>query len=85
MSDRFERQQVATADDVQHQEAAAGGRQNARRQLESSVSWTTSERLRCYWLRVRLTVAEMNDASQRLVELQAPWASDGAHAGRAGC
>jgi hypothetical protein len=33
-------------------------------------------RLRSVWHRVRLSVAEMNYASRRLVELQAPWAID---------
>jgi hypothetical protein len=52
-----------------------------RRQLEKSVSWSGRERLRCLWYRLRLTVAEMNYATQRIadpriVELQAPWISD---------
>jgi hypothetical protein len=47
-----------------------------RRQLEKSVSWSGSERLRCLWYRLRLTVAEMNYATRRTVELQAPWISD---------
>jgi hypothetical protein len=47
-----------------------------RRQLEKSVSWSGRERLRCLWYRLRLTVAEMNYASRRMVELQAPWLSD---------
>jgi hypothetical protein len=47
-----------------------------RRQLEKSVSWSGPERLRCLWYRVRLTVAEMNYATRRTVELQAPWISD---------
>ena len=47
-----------------------------RRQLEKSVSWSGRERLRCVWYRLRLTVAEMNCATRRLVELQAPWISD---------
>ena len=33
-------------------------------------------RLRSAWHQVRLSVAEMNHASRRLVELQAPWAID---------
>jgi mannosyltransferase OCH1-like enzyme len=32
--------------------------------------------LRSAWRRVRLTVAEMNHATRRLVELQAPWTVD---------
>jgi hypothetical protein len=47
-----------------------------RRQLEKSVSWSGRERLRCLWYRLRLTVAEMNYATRRVVELQAPWISD---------
>jgi hypothetical protein len=47
-----------------------------RRQLEQSVSWSGRERLRCLWYRSRLTVAEMNHATQRMVEVQAPWISD---------
>ena len=47
-----------------------------RRQLEKSVSWSARERLRCLWYRLRLTVAEMNYATRRTVELQAPWISD---------
>jgi hypothetical protein len=47
-----------------------------RRQLEESVSWSGRERLRCLWRRLRLTVAEMNHATRRLVELQAPWIAD---------
>ena len=43
-----------------------------RRQLEKSVSWSARERLRCLWYRLRLTVAEMNYATRRTVELQAP-------------
>jgi hypothetical protein len=44
-----------------------------RRQLEKMVSWTGRERLRCLWYRLRLTVAEMNYATRRTVEVQAPW------------
>jgi hypothetical protein len=47
-----------------------------KRQLERSVSWSGRERLRCLWYRLRLTVAEMNYATRRMVELQAPWISD---------
>jgi hypothetical protein len=47
-----------------------------RRQLESSLSWSGRERLRCLWYRLRLTVAEMNYATRRMVELQAPWISN---------
>ena len=47
-----------------------------RRQLEKSVTWSGRERLRCLWYRLRLTIAEMNYATRRIVELQAPWISD---------
>jgi hypothetical protein len=47
-----------------------------RRQLEKSVSWTGRERLRFLWYRLRLTVAEMNYANRRMLELQAPWTAD---------
>ena len=47
-----------------------------RRQLEKSVSWSGGERLRGLWYRLRLTVAEMNYATRRVVELQAPWTAD---------
>ena len=47
-----------------------------RRQLEKSVSWSGRERLWCLWYRFRLTVAEMNYATRRTVELQAPWTAD---------
>ena len=46
-----------------------------KRYLEKTVSWTGSERLRCLWYRLRLTVAEMNYATRRVVEVQAPWIS----------
>ena len=44
-----------------------------RRHLEKMVAWTGLERLRCLWYRLRLTVAEMNYATRRTVEVQAPW------------
>ncbi len=47
-----------------------------RRHLERTVSWTGHERLRSLWYRLRMTVAEMNHATRRMVELQAPWMSD---------
>lgn len=47
-----------------------------KRQLEKSVSWSGRERLRCLWYRLRLTVAEMNYANQRMLELRAPWVTD---------
>jgi hypothetical protein len=44
-----------------------------RRHLEQMISWTGRERLRGLWYRLRLTVAEMNYATRRTVEIQAPW------------
>jgi len=43
---------------------------------EELVSWTGHERLRFLWYRLRLTISEMNHATRRMVELQAPWISD---------
>lgn len=48
----------------------APGEHIQTRQLEKSVSWSGGERLRFLWYRLRLTVAEMNYATRRLVELQ---------------
>jgi hypothetical protein len=42
-------------------------------ELEKTVAWTGPERLRCLWYRLRLTFAEMNYATRRVVEVQAPW------------
>ena len=52
---------------------APGSADLTHRQVEKLVSWTGRERLRCLWYRLRLTVAEMNYATRRVVELQAPW------------
>jgi hypothetical protein len=46
------------------------------RQLNKMGPWTRRERLRFLWYRLRLAVAEMNYATRRTVELQAPWISD---------
>ena len=46
------------------------------RHLEKAGGWTRRERLRCLWYRLRLTVQEMNYATRRIAELQAPWTSD---------
>jgi hypothetical protein len=43
-----------------------------RRHLQKTVSWTGCGRLWCLWYRLRLTVAEMNYATRRIVELQTP-------------
>ena len=42
----------------------------------ASVSWASRNWLRRLWYRLCLTVAEMNYATRRRVELQAPWISD---------
>jgi hypothetical protein len=47
-----------------------------RRQLEKSVSLSRGEWIRWQWYRLRLTVAEMNYPTRRVVELQAVPASD---------
>lgn len=47
-----------------------------RQYLEKAISWTGRERLRWLCYRLRLTVTEMNYATRRIVELQAPWISD---------
>jgi len=44
---------------------------------DNLVTWTCRERIRLLWYRLRLTVREMNHATRRVVELQAPWISDG--------
>jgi hypothetical protein len=65
-----------TAPDMGARAGSAPGSAARRRQLEKTVSWSGRERLRCLWYRLRLTVAEMNYATRRTVELQAPWISD---------
>ena len=47
-----------------------------RRQLDRAVTLTGRERLRSVWYRLRLTVAEMNYASRRMVELREPSISE---------
>jgi hypothetical protein len=39
-----------------------------RRQVEKLVSWTLSERLRCMWYRLCLTIQEMNYANAWTVD-----------------
>jgi hypothetical protein len=46
------------------------------RSVDKLVSWTWRERLRFLWYRLRLTISEMNYATRRKVEWQAPWISD---------
>ena len=52
---------------------APGSADLIHRHLEKTVTWTGRERLRYLWYRLRLTVAEMNYATRRTVEVQAPW------------
>jgi hypothetical protein len=52
-------------------DGVARQRNHWHEQLEKTVSWSTRERLRCLWYRLRLTVAEMNYATRRAVEVQA--------------
>jgi hypothetical protein len=52
-------------------DGVARQRNHWREQLKKTVSWSTRERLRCLWYRLRLTVAEMNYATRRAVEVQA--------------
>jgi hypothetical protein len=40
------------------------------------IASTVPGRLRGTWYRIRFTVQEMNYASRRVVELQAPWSVD---------
>lgn len=47
-----------------------------RPQLERSAFRTGGPGLRRLWNRLCLTVQEMNYASRRIVEVQAPWISD---------
>jgi hypothetical protein len=41
-----------------------------KQRAEELVSWTSRERFRFLWYRLRLTIAEMNYASRRMAELQ---------------
>ena len=54
--------------DRQRQEPAHPGNPGDRR---VGREWLT-----CLWYRLRLTIAEMNYATRRMVELQAPWIAD---------
>jgi hypothetical protein len=78
MSTKPQTRQTARAGEQKATIAAAldSAQRIRRRQLEKSVDWTGRERLRCLWYRVRLSVSEMNYATRRIVELQAPWISD---------
>jgi hypothetical protein len=41
-----------------------------KQRAEELVYWTSRERFRFLWYRLRLTIAEMNYASRRMAELQ---------------
>jgi hypothetical protein len=51
---------------------AAGHPTTGRPAARPAIGW----RLRWAWYQIRLTVAEMNYASRRVAELQAPWTVD---------
>jgi hypothetical protein len=44
--------------------------------IEEPAIMISHGRLRELWYRIRLTIQDMNYASRRLVELQAPWSVD---------
>jgi hypothetical protein len=46
------------------------------RQLDETVSLGIGGRLRVLWDRIYATLQDMNYASRRIVELQAPWIVD---------
>ena len=50
--------------------------QGAQARTTETVTFAGRGRLRSAWHRIRLAVAEMNYASRRAVELQAPWIVD---------
>ena len=47
-----------------------------KRRLEKSVSWSGFEWLRWLWYRLRFMHADIDYASGRMFELQAPWTAD---------
>jgi hypothetical protein len=51
---------------------ATGRSATGRPAARPAIGW----RLRWAWYQIRLTVAEMNYASRRVAELQAPWTVD---------
>ena len=53
---------------------SAGG--VSKRRLEKSVSWSGREWLRWLWYRLRFLHADIDYASGRMFELQAPWTAD---------
>jgi hypothetical protein len=56
--------------------AASRSAGSTDRQLEKSVSWSGREWLRWLWYRLRFAHADVDYASRRLFELQAPWTAD---------
>ena len=48
----------------------------SKQRLEKSVSWSGLEWLRWLWYRLRFMHADIDYASGRLFELQAPWTAD---------
>src|SRR5262252_2720114 len=64
------------ADAANHATHRTGRLSDSRvRHLEEMGGWSRGERLRFLWYRLRLMVAEMNYATRRMVEPQAPWIS----------
>jgi hypothetical protein len=52
-----------------------------KRQLERTVAWTTSERLRCLWYRLRLEMSDYHYAARRVIELRMQLPEDYVRAG----
>jgi hypothetical protein len=50
--------------------------QGTQAQTPDQTAAASRGRLRSAWHRIRLAVAEMNYASRRIVELEAPWGVD---------
>jgi len=48
----------------------AGATGHSAHPIEAMVSWTSHERLRFLWYRLRLTISDMNFATRRMAELQ---------------
>ena len=59
----------ATRTDLTVNAAQAMNRAETRR-LERTVAWTTGERLRCLWYRLRLEISDYHYVARRVVELK---------------
>ena len=51
-------------------------REVAQATTTDPIAWPRLGRLRRAWYRLRFTIQEMNYATRRLQELQAPWSVD---------